>query len=95
MYVHSQNRYMHTVVIHTITRDSRMASPFEMFFVSFPNTIGHTTEAMIPKIAKTTVPVIIPGAANPYEFMAIIYGSYKMRCVQNIWAHNASLINIY
>ena len=71
IYVHSQNRYMHPVESHTITRDSRTASPREIFFVSFAKTVGASTDAMIPRIANTIVPVMIPGAANPYDSIAI------------------------
>lgn len=71
MYVQSQNRYMQPVVSHTITKDRRTASGLVMFFVSLPNIAGATTEAITPRIAKTMVPEIIPGAANPYDSTAI------------------------
>ena len=74
MYTQSQKRYMQTVVIQTITRVSRTASCFEMFFVSFAKYIGPTTLAMTPRMPKTTVPVMMPGAANPYDSMDMLRG---------------------
>ncbi len=54
-----------------MTSDSLTASPREIFLVSFPNITGATIEAIRPSTANTIVPVMIPGAANPYDSIAM------------------------
>jgi hypothetical protein len=58
---------MHPVVSHTMIRLSLTASALEIFFVSLANNAGARTDAITPRIPNTTVPVIIPGAKNPYD----------------------------
>jgi len=63
---------MHPVVNQTMIKLSLTASAFEIFFVSFANKAGTSTEAITPRIPNTTVPVIIPGAKNPYDWIDIL-----------------------
>lgn len=72
IYVQTQNRYMHPVVNQTMIKLSFTASAFEIFLVSFANKAGTRTDAITPRIPNTTVPVMMPGAKNPYDCIDMV-----------------------
>jgi hypothetical protein len=63
---------MHPVVNQTMIKLSFTASALEIFLVSFANNAGTKTDAITPRIPNTTVPVMMPGAKNPYDCIDMV-----------------------